>query len=451
VMREYEDPTPVILAPDPESEVTIRDAAEMIARACGFDGKIEFDASQSDGQHKKTASNRKLRELFKDLEFTPLEAAIRETCDWLKRHFEQARGTVATVGRSLTPHRKVALITGITGQDGSYLAELLLEKGYRVHGMIRRASLFNTGRIDHIFEHIEVHHGDLTDASNCFDIISRVRPDELYNLAAQSHVKVSFDMPEYTANTDAVGVVRILDALRASHLQNTRVYQASTSELFGKVHEIPQTETTPFHPRSPYAVSKLFSFWAIKNYREAYGMHLSNGILFNHESPRRGETFVTRKITIGVARIHLGLQTCLQMGNLNCQRDWGHAKEYVDMMWRMLQQPEPDDYVAATGKTYSIRHFIELAFRVVGLHVKWHGTGVNEVGCDASNPTRILVCVNPRYFRPSEVDLLVGDSSKAARVLGWRAEVVLGDLCREMVESDIAAERGGVRQPLQNA
>lgn len=442
VINEYDDPSPIILAPDLGSEMTIGDAARAIARALDYQGDITFDPSQSDGQHKKTASNRKLRKLFANFEFTPFEEAIALTCDWFKTNFDKARGVATQTPTQPPTKKRVALITGITGQDGSYLAEFLLDKGYEVHGIIRRASSFNTSRIDHIYHQLHLHHGDLTDANACFNIISRVRPDELYNLGAQSHVKVSFDMPEYTANADAIGVLRILDAVRAAGLAHrTRVYQASTSELFGKVQEVPQRETTPFYPRSPYAVAKQYAFWTIKNYREAYGMHLSNGILFNHESPRRGETFVTRKVTIGVAKIHLGLCDCLHMGDLNSKRDWGHAKEYVQMMWLMLQQSEPDDYVAATGKSYSIRHFIEIAFRAIDVEIRWRGKGVDEVGYDSRNPGRVLVRVNPRYFRPSEVEHLIGDPSKAERVLGWKAKTGIEDLCKEMVEADIAVLR----------
>ncbi len=339
---------------------------------------------------------------------------------------------------------KRALITGITGQDGSYLAELLLEKGYEVHGIKRRASQFNTDRIDHIYQDLHtagarfrLHYGDLTDSTNLIRIIQEVKPDEIYNLAAMSHVKVSFDTPEYTANADGIGTLRILEAIRILGMeQDVRFYQASTSELYGLVQEVPQSETTPFYPRSPYGVAKLYGFWIVKNYRESYGMHASNGILFNHESPRRGETFVTRKITRAAAAIHLGLQDRLYLGNLDAQRDWGHARDYAEGMWRMLQQEEPDDYVLATGRTVAIREFVNLAFAEVGVHLEWRGSGVEETGvCSATG--RTLVAVDPRYFRPAEVDLLVGDAAKAKRVLGWEATTTLEEMCAEMVASDL--------------
>jgi GDPmannose 4,6-dehydratase len=341
---------------------------------------------------------------------------------------------------------KVALVTGITGQDGSYLAELLLSKGYTVHGIIRRSSSFNTGRIDHLYRDrhetgvkLFLHYGDLCDASNLISIIANIRPDEVYNLAAQSHVKVSFDLPEYTTDCDGIGVLRILDALRATGLDQTRFYQASTSELYGKVREIPQSETTPFYPRSPYAVAKQYAYWILVNYREAYGMHCTNGILFNHESPRRGMTFVTRKITVGVARIHCGIDQCLYLGNLDSKRDWGHARDYVEGMWRMLQQDKPDDYVLATGETHTVREFVEKAFEVVGTSIQWFGEKgtVDEVGVDATDKSRILVRIDPRYFRPTEVDLLLGDPSKAKSVLGWQSNTSFDDLVKEMVEADL--------------
>ena len=338
-----------------------------------------------------------------------------------------------------------ALITGITGQDGSYLAEFLLEKGYEVHGIKRRSSLFNTQRIDHIYQdpyvensRFKLHYGDLVDSTNLIRIVQEVQPDELYNLAAQSHVQVSFETPEYTANADALGTLRLLEAIRILGMEKkVRFYQASTSELYGMVQEVPQSETTPFYPRSPYGVAKLYAFWIVKNYRESYGMHASNGILFNHESPRRGETFVTRKITRAVARIKLGMQDCLYLGNLDAQRDWGHAKDYVEGMWRMLQQDAPDDYVLATGVTTTIRDFATMAFREVDITVAWRGEGANEEGyCpDTGN---VLVKIDPRYFRPAEVDLLIGDPSKAQNVLGWKASTTLAEMCREMVQSDLA-------------
>jgi GDPmannose 4,6-dehydratase len=340
--------------------------------------------------------------------------------------------------------RKIALITGITGQDGAYLADLLLSKGYLVHGIKRRSSSFNTARIDHIYEdphipdhHFQLHYGDMTDSTNLIRIIQAVQPDEIYNLAAQSHVQVSFETPEYTANADATGALRILDAIRILGLdKKTRFYQASTSELYGKVQETPQKETTPFYPRSPYAVAKLYAFWITVNYREAYGLHASNGILFNHESPIRGETFVTRKITRAVAGIHLGVQKTLYIGNLDSKRDWGHARDYVEGMWRILQQDAPDDYVLATGETHSVREFIELAFSKVGRIIEWKGSGIDEVGIDtASGDT--LVKIDSRYFRPTEVDLLLGDPSKAQRVLGWKHTVSFPELVSDMLASDL--------------
>lgn len=325
--------------------------------------------------------------------------------------------------------RKVALVTGITGQDGSYLAELLLDKGYEVHGIVRRSSSFNTGRIDHIYRDrhesgvkLFLHYGDLCDATNLITIIANVKPSEIYNLGAMSHVKVSFDMPEYTADCDGVGVLRMLDAIRAAGLQDSvRFYQASTSELYGKVQEVPQSETTPFYPRSPYAVAKQYAYWILINYREAYGMHLSNGILFNHESPRRGQTFVTRKITTSVARIVEKKDKCLYLGNIDAKRDWGHAKDYVEGMWRMLQQEKSDDYVLATGETHTVREFVEKAFKVAGIEIKWMGKRgtVDEIGVDATDESRVLVKIDPRYFRPTEVELLLGDPTKAKNVLGW--------------------------------
>ncbi|WP_027358835.1 GDP-mannose 4,6-dehydratase [Desulforegula conservatrix] len=339
---------------------------------------------------------------------------------------------------------KKALITGVTGQDGAYLSELLLSKGYEVHGIKRRASMFNTGRIDHIYEdpHIEnrhfiLHYGDLTDSTNLIRIIQEVQPDEIYNLAAQSHVQVSFESPEYTANCDALGTLRILEALRILGLEKkTRVYQASTSELFGKVQEIPQKETTPFYPRSPYAVAKMYAYWITVNYREAYGMYACNGILFNHESPLRGETFVTRKITRAIARIKLGLQDKVYLGNLDSKRDWGHARDYVEMMWLMLQQETPEDYVIATGEQFSVRHFIEAACEEVGIKVRWEGTGVDEKGFDVATGNQI-VGVDPRYFRPTEVDTLLGDPIKAKEKLGWKPRITFEMLVKEMMASDL--------------
>jgi GDPmannose 4,6-dehydratase len=348
---------------------------------------------------------------------------------------------------------KVALVTGITGQDGAYLAEFLLQKGYIVHGQKRRSSSFNTARIDHLYQdpHLGggrffLHHGDLTDATNIIRLVQETMPDEIYNLGAQSHVAVSFETPEYTANADAIGPLRLLEAIRILGLdKKTRFYQASTSELYGKVQETPQTETTPFYPRSPYGVAKLYAYWITVNYREAYGIHASNGILFNHESPIRGETFVTRKITRAVAAIHLGRQDCLYLGNLNAQRDWGHARDYVEGMWRIVQHPEPGDYVLATGVTRTVREFVEQAFAVAGLALSWSGSGVDEIAtCTKSG--RPVVRIDPRYFRPTEVDLLIGDATKAKGLLGWSPKVSFDDLVREMVESDLRALRGG-REP----
>lgn len=328
--------------------------------------------------------------------------------------------------------KKVALLTGITGQDGSFLAELLLEKEYEVHGIIRRSSSFNTDRIDHIFDKLNLHHGDLTDSSNLIRIVKETQPDEIYNLGAQSHVAVSFEMPEYTAQVDALGTLRMLEAVRLLGLENkTRFYQASTSELYGLVQEIPQTEKTPFYPRSPYGVAKLYGYWIVKNYREAYNLHASSGILFNHESSRRGETFVTRKITRAFSKISTGQQDCLYLGNLNAKRDWGHAKDYVEAMWLMLQQDTPDDYVIATNEQYSVRDFVNEAAPYFGINIVWEGEGLDEVGIDKAR-NKVIVRVNPRYFRPAEVDSLLGDASKAHRVLGWKPKHSFKQLVEEM-------------------
>ncbi len=328
---------------------------------------------------------------------------------------------------------KVALITGITGQDGSYLAELLLEKGYEVHGIIRRASMINTHRIDHIFDRITLHYGDLTDALGIVRIIKEVQPEEIYNLGAQSHVKVSFDQPEYTANTDALGTLRVLEAVRLLGMEKSvRIYQASTSELYGLVQETPQSETTPMYPRSPYGVAKLYGYWIIKNYRESYDLHASSGILFNHESSRRGETFVTRKIVRALSRISVGLQSDLQLGNLNARRDWGHAKDYVEAMWLMLQQEKPDDYVIATGEQYSVKDFVNAAAPYFGFNIEWRGEGLDEFGF-CLNTGRTVVKVNPKYFRPAEVETLLGDSTKAKEVLGWTPTYTFDGLVEEMV------------------
>ena len=338
---------------------------------------------------------------------------------------------------------KVALITGVTGQDGSYLAELLLEKGYIVHGIKRRASLLNTQRVDHLYQdpHIEnarfkLHYGDLSDTSNLIRIIQETQPDEIYNLGAQSHVAVSFESPEYTADVDGLGTLRMLEAIRILGLEKkTRFYQASTSELYGLVQQTPQTETTPFYPRSPYAVAKLYAYWITVNYREAYGMYACNGILFNHESPRRGETFVTRKITRGLANISQGLEDCLYMGNLDALRDWGHAKDYVRMQWLMLQQDQAEDFVIATGQQYSVRQFIEWTAAELGMPIRWAGEGVNEVGSWNGQP---IVRIDPRYFRPTEVESLLGDATKAKERLGWVPEITVQQMCAEMVASDLA-------------
>jgi GDPmannose 4,6-dehydratase len=345
---------------------------------------------------------------------------------------------------------KTALVTGVTGQDGAYLSELLLSKGYTVHGIKRRSSSFNTGRLERLYEdpHVDhprfiLHHGDVTDSTNLIRIVQQCQPDEIYNLAAQSHVMVSFETPEYTANADALGALRLLEAIRILGLEGkTRFYQASTSELFGKAQEVPQTERTPFYPRSPYGAAKLYAYWITVNYREAYGMHASNGILFNHESPLRGETFVTRKITRAAAAIKLGRDRKLYIGNLDARRDWGHAREYVRGMWLMLQQDVPDDYVLATGETTAVRTFVEWAFEDVGLPLVWKGRGVAEHGIDASSG-RVLVEVDPRYFRPTEVDLLIGDASKANAKLGWRHEISARALAREMVEEDLKLMQSG--------
>ena len=339
--------------------------------------------------------------------------------------------------------KKIALITGVTGQDGAYLAELLLNKNYEVHGIKRRASSFNTSRIDHLYKdkHKEdvnffLHYGDLTDSTNLIRIIQEVQPHEIYNLGAQSHVKVSFEVPEYTANSDAIGTLRILEAIRILKMENkVKFYQASTSELYGKAQEVPQTETTPFYPRSPYGVAKLYAFWIVKNYREAYGMFACNGILFNHESPLRGETFVTRKITRAASKIKLGLQEKLYLGNLNAQRDWGHAKDYVEGMWRMLQHEKPEDFVLATGKTTTIREFCNLSFKELGIEIKWEGEGENEVGIDQSS-NKVIISIDNNYFRPTEVDLLVGDASKAKKLLSWTPKYELESLVKEMVNAD---------------
>ena len=349
--------------------------------------------------------------------------------------------------------QKVALITGITGQDGAYLAELLLAKGYEVHGLKRRSSMFNTQRVDHLYldPHTQnalfrLHYGDLTDSTNLIRIVQEVQPDEIYNLAAQSHVQVSFETPEYTANSDAVGALRILEAIRILGLsKKTKFYQASTSELYGKVQQVPQTESTPFYPRSPYAAAKLYGYWITVNYREAYGMHASNGILFNHESPLRGETFVTRKITRAAARISLGLEECIYLGNIDAKRDWGHAKEYVEGMWRMLQQPEGDDYVLATNRTTPVRDFLKMAFAAAGIQLAFKGSGVEETGT-CTKTGRVMVRIDPAYFRPTEVDLLIGNPEKARQKLGWEPKIGVEELCKEMVLADLYRARQDLKQ-----
>jgi GDPmannose 4,6-dehydratase len=343
---------------------------------------------------------------------------------------------------------KIALITGVTGQDGAYLAEFLLAKGYSVHGIKRRSSSFNTGRVDHLYQdpheqdvRFKLHFGDLTDATNLIRVIQETQPTEIYNLAAQSHVQVSFETPEYTANADALGALRLLEAIRILDMKKrTRFYQASTSELYGMVREVPQRETTPFYPRSPYGAAKLYAYWTTVNYREAYGMHASNGILFNHEGPTRGETFVTRKITRAVAAISIGLQRKLYLGNLDAERDWGHARDYVEGMWMILQQKQPDDYVLATGEKHSVREFAEKAFANIGRRIDWQGAGVEEKGIDARSG-EVLIEIDPRYFRPTEVGLLLGDPSKARERLGWRHKTTFEELVTEMVEADLAAVR----------
>jgi GDPmannose 4,6-dehydratase len=343
--------------------------------------------------------------------------------------------------------QKRALITGITGQDGAYLAELLLGKGYMVHGLRRRTSMFNTARIDHLYHdyheketQLFLHHGDLTDASSLLHIIEKTQPDEIYNLGAQSHVAVSFEEPEYTANSDALGALRILEAVRILHMEkNTKFYQASTSELYGLVQEVPQNETTPFYPRSPYAVAKLYAYWITVNYREAYGMFACNGILFNHESPQRGELFVTRKITRGLARVKLGMQDCLYLGNLDALRDWGHARDYVEAQWLMLQRPAPRDFVIATGKQNSVREFVELAAAQIDLKIRWEGKGVEEKGYDGSG--KCVVAVDPRYFRPAEVQSLLGDAERARRELGWVPKISFAELVAEMARADLRTAR----------
>jgi GDPmannose 4,6-dehydratase len=344
---------------------------------------------------------------------------------------------------------KKAIITGITGQDGSYLAEFLYEEGYEVHGIIRRGSSFNTWRIDHLYkdphyaERFFLHYGDLTDSTNLINLIKKIEPDEIYNLGAQSHVKVSFDVPEYTANSDALGVLRILEAIRLLDMtKKTKIYQASTSELYGKIQETPQTEETPFYPRSPYGVAKLYAYWIVKNYREAYDMYACNGILFNHESPRRGQTFVTRKVTMGLAKIKMGQQDKIYLGNLEAKRDWGYAKEFVEAMWLMLQQDKPKDYVIATGEAHSVRELVEETCKTLGIEIEWKGKGIDEVGIDKKTG-KTIVEIDPEYFRPTEVDLLIGDGSKAEKELGWKPKTKFKDLVKLMAESDLEIVKRG--------
>ncbi|CAG9532616.1 unnamed protein product [Cercopithifilaria johnstoni] len=361
-------------------------------------------------------------------------------------HNRHSMKAITEVEKYKSRSPKIALITGISGQDGSYLAELLLSKGYEVHGIIRRSSSFNTARIEHLYSNPVTHHndssftlhyGDMTDSSCLIKLVSQIQPTEVYHLAAQSHVKVSFDLPEYTTEVDAVGTLRLLDSIHACGLTNkVRFYQASTSELYGKVQEVPQKETTPFYPRSPYAAAKLYSYWIVINYREAYNMFACNGILFNHESPRRGETFVTRKITRAVAKVALGQQDVLELGNLSSSRDWGHAKEYVEAMWKILQHDQPDDFVIATGKSYTVRRFAELAFKEIGKTIIWEGEGVHEIGKEEDTGI-VRVRVNPKYYRPTEVDLLIGDATKAKQKLSWEAKITLEELVKEMVASDL--------------
>lgn len=364
-------------------------------------------------------------------ETIPLQPARCENVTW-GRH------------RKYLLYMKRALITGITGQDGSYLTELLLSKGYQVHGLIRRSSSFNTDRIAHLYQdpheepRLTLHYGDLSDSSNLSRLIEKISPNEIYHLGAQSHVRVSFDLPEYTADVTGLGTLRLLDAIRESgKAKNIRFYQASSSEMFGKVQDVPQTEDTPFYPRSPYGVAKVFAFWITKNYREAYGLHASNGILFNHESERRGETFVTRKITRGLARIKLGLAEKIYIGNLDAKRDWGHAKDYVEGMWRIVQQKHPDDYVLATGETHSVRELIEVAASQLGIHIVWKGKGLKEKGVDA-NTRKVVVEIDSRYFRPAEVDLLIGDATKARKKLGWKPKITFKKLISDMVDADMS-------------
>ena len=412
-------------------DITIKELALAVGKTVGYQGVIDFDTSKPDGSPRKLMDSSRLSRFPRP-------------------------------GHSMTTSPKVALITGVTGQDGSYLAEFLLDKGYTVHGIKRRASSFNTQRVDHIYQdpHVDnarfkLHYGDLSDSSNLTRIIQETQPDEIYNLGAQSHVAVSFESPEYTADVDGMGTLRILEAIRILGLEKkTRYYQASTSELYGLVQETPQKETTPFYPRSPYAVAKLYAYWITVNYREAYGMYACNGILFNHESPRRGQTFVTRKITRGLANISLGLQDCLYMGNIDALRDWGHAKDYVRMQWMMLQQTEAEDFVIATGKQYSVRQFIEWSATELGMQIHWEGEGVNEVGYWLNPPLPLplsgegrdgglpsegpIIRIDPRYFRPTEVETLLGDPTKAKQKLGWVPEITAQEMCAEMVTHDLA-------------
>lgn len=444
-LLELENP-PSLVNVGAGSDISIHDLAKLVAQTVGFKGQIITDPSKPDGTPKKLINSSLINSLGWRAT-TPLKAGLKFAYDDYRSN-QKHRNKSQTITPS-HKRMKIALITGITGQDGSYLAEQLLEKGYEVHGMIRRSSSFNTERIDHLYhdaqlndeKRFHLHHGDLTDSSNLNRILERVGPDEIYNLGAQSHVKVSFEVPEYTAEVDAMGTLRFLDAIKEVGLgKQARFYQASTSELYGEVQQVPQTETTPFYPRSPYGVAKLYGYWIVVNYRESYGLHASNGILFNHESPRRGETFVTRKITRAAGRIKLGLQPKLYLGNLDAQRDWGYAPEYTEMMWRILQQDEPSDYVCATGEMHTVREFCQHAFDHVDMPLDFVGEGVNEKGICRSTG-RTVIEVSPDYFRPAEVEQLLGDSSKAKRILDWTPKVTFKELVKVMAEADLQLAR----------
>ena len=420
-------------------DISIKQVAEIIGQVVGFQGSLEFDTSKPNGTMKKQLNT----SFMTSLGWSPkisLQQGIQSTVEW----FLNNGGLELTKSKSRSKKRKVALIFGVTGQDGSYLAELLIDNGYEVHGVKRRSSSLNTQRVDHLYQdphnpsiRFKLHYGDLSDGPAILKLIGLVQPDEIYNLAAQSHVKVSFGLPTYTGDVVALGATRILDAIRSLGLERkTRYYQASSSEMFGKVKEIPQKETTPFHPRSPYAVAKVYAYWVTVNYRESYGLYACNGILFNHESPRRGETFVSRKITRSVAAIKLGLQDVLYIGNLESKRDWGYARDYVEAMWLMLQQEKPADFVISTGRTVTVRKFLEDAFSHIGIKIEWRGRGLSETGHDSATG-KLLVKVDPRYFRPAEVDLLIGDCTKAKTELGWKPKVNLEQLIKMMVDSDL--------------